>query len=354
LHVNSSELYGDIYDIEIKDREQDPHWGGSEPQGSPPGWHPVPVEGGSGWATDDQPLRNCQPQKFKVKVTPDNVGDVIHVHATDRDHGELGSFDSQKQVANLGAGMVGPGSVVAGATMDYTITITNQGPYPAEEIVLTDQLSAGVALLSANASQGSCSGATVVTCDLGDLAKDATASVVLQVQVASVLPHGFILTNQATVSAAAPDPDPSDNSTSLVTTVYREADLYLTKTDAGFDPAPLGGPLDYAIEVCNLGPSIAEDLSWQDDFPEGLFFVGVMGAECSGMAPGQPGPGLLTCETALPLNPNDCIGFELHALVAEFAPPAVVNCAETASSSTDPDSTNNRVCEQTEITVGPP
>ncbi len=75
VHVNSSELDEDIYDIEIKDREQDPHWGDSEPQGSPPGWHPVPVEGGSGWATDDQPLRTCQPQKFKVKVTPDNVDD---------------------------------------------------------------------------------------------------------------------------------------------------------------------------------------------------------------------------------------------------------------------------------------
>ena len=335
VHVNSSELDEDIYDIEIKDREQDPHWGDSEPQGAPPGWHPIPVEGGSGWATDDQPLRNCQPKKFKVKVTPDNVGDNIGVHATDRNHDELGPFDSQKQYANLGVGMVGPGSVIAGTTMDYIITITNQGPHPAEEIILEDQLPAGVALMSAIPGQGSCTGVTAVTCDLGDLAKDATANVTVQVAVASVLPQGFILTDQVTLSSPVPDPDPSDNSFNLVTTVLRQANLHLTKTDAGFDPALVGGPINYTLETCNLGPSIAEDLVWQDDFPQGLTFVGVMGAECSGFVPGQPGPGLLFCETEFPLNPGDCTGFEVHSQVTEFAPQIISNCAEVASSSTD-------------------
>ncbi len=71
--------------------------------------------------------------------------------------------------------------------------------------------------------------------------------------------------------------------------------------------------------------------------------MGSIGAECFGMFPGQPGPGILSCEVELPLNPGGCMDFEVHTFVGEFAPPIITNCAESASSSDDAYPTNNWV-----------
>ncbi len=120
--------------------------------------------------------------------------------------------------------------MVAGGGIGYTITIANQGPHPAEEIVLEDQLPVGVTLMNITTSQGSCTGVTVITCDLGDLAKDATANIDVQVQTASVLPQGFLLTNLVAVSSIVPDPDPP-TTRQPTHNIERVADLHFVKAD---------------------------------------------------------------------------------------------------------------------------
>jgi len=62
----------------------------------------------------------------------------------------------------------------------YTITVTNNGP-SATSATLTDTLPGGLTLVSSTPSQGSCSGAITITCPLGTMAPNATATVTLTV-----------------------------------------------------------------------------------------------------------------------------------------------------------------------------
>src|SRR5262249_13313897 len=75
-----------------------------------------------------------------------------------------------------------PGSrsrVSVGGTVPWTETVTNNGPATATNVQLTDTLPAGSTFVSATASQGSCTGAAVVVCSLGSLAKGASATVTI-------------------------------------------------------------------------------------------------------------------------------------------------------------------------------
>ena len=57
------------------------------------------------------------------------------------------------------------------ARVNYTITVTNAGPSPATNVVVTDTLPAGLTLVSATPSQGTCNAVDPVTCNLGTIAE---------------------------------------------------------------------------------------------------------------------------------------------------------------------------------------
>jgi len=90
----------------------------------------------------------------------------------------------------------------------YTITITNNGPHGATNVVVTDTLPEGVAFVSV-APAGACSQADgTVTCSLGALAEGANAIVTIIVRATT---EGT-LTNAVTVEAEELDPNPDNNS----------------------------------------------------------------------------------------------------------------------------------------------
>jgi len=110
-----------------------------------------------------------------------------------------------------------PASSLAGLT--YRIAVTNNGPSPATNVIVTDTLPAGPAFVSAIPNQGSCSGTTTVTCNLGSIANGVVAIVSIM-----ITPQTFgQLSNTASVAATETDPDMSDNSTTIQTTVNAPA-----------------------------------------------------------------------------------------------------------------------------------
>ena len=75
--------------------------------------------------------------------------------------------------------MDSPDPVRVGDNVTYTVTVTNNGPDSAANVVLTDLLPATVTLVSATPSSGTCNGTTTVTCALGNLADGASGTVVV-------------------------------------------------------------------------------------------------------------------------------------------------------------------------------
>ena len=92
--------------------------------------------------------------------------------------------------------------------------VNNNGPTTATGVVLTDTLSLKVTLVSATATQGSCSGSPLVTCSLGTLASGAQATVTLVVKPVKASDIG----NKAQLTASQNDPNTGNNKREIVVT----------------------------------------------------------------------------------------------------------------------------------------
>ena len=88
----------------------------------------------------------------------------------------------------------------------FTLVVTNRGPDPATDVVVSDPLPAGLSFVSAAPSQGTYDSATGVWA-VGTLPNGVTATL----RVVSLVARGGTLVNTASVSEAASDPDLSNN-----------------------------------------------------------------------------------------------------------------------------------------------
>ncbi len=157
---------------------------------------------------------------------------------------DIGAFELDPS-ANLSLTKTdNPDPAASGGELLYNLLITNNGPSTATNVTLTDVLPASVTLVSAIPSQGSCSGTTTVTCNLGAILNAGTASVGILV----VTSGSGSITNNASVTATEPDPVPANNSASASTTVVvggtTDIPLTLYRRIHGFiDSTVTGGTL---------------------------------------------------------------------------------------------------------------
>ena len=213
---------------------------------------------GSGNASFFLPLENTVP-----------VGHYITATATDPNDNT--SEFSECQLVVSGAADVADVSVTKTDMVDpvnegdylvYVAVVVNNGPDDAQNIVLTDTLPGTVTFVSSTPSTPTCteSGGTV-TCNLGTMVAGATTTVVILVMA----DQQGDLTNNVSVTSDTADSNIPNNSANEITTVSppASADLEVTKT-ADPDPANIGQPLLYEINVYNAGPSDAQNVLLTD------------------------------------------------------------------------------------------
>ncbi len=109
----------------------------------------------------------------------------------------------------------GPPTPLAGSDLTYTITVTNDGPAAATGVTVDDTLPAGLTLVSATPSQGSCTGTSAIHCDLGSLSPGSQATVTIVARPAAA---GSV-SNTATAASDQPDPSPGNNEDTDTATV---------------------------------------------------------------------------------------------------------------------------------------
>jgi uncharacterized repeat protein (TIGR01451 family) len=171
--------------------------------------------------------------------------------------------------------------VITGKDFRYTVTITNAGPSGATSVVVSDTLPSGVAFLSAGSDQGVTPtySAGVVTLSLPTLAAGVTATMTIELNPTAA--PGSTLTDKVSVTHQEVDPNPDNDSATLMTAVRGTSDLGVTATSQQAS-AYVGQNISYLLSVSNQGPNDEPDavVSWP--IPGDASFVSANSPQGSG------------------------------------------------------------------------
>jgi uncharacterized repeat protein (TIGR01451 family) len=268
-----------------------------------------------------------------------------------------------------------PDPVTVGNNLTYTITVWNYGPHDANDVILTDTLPPNVTFVSSSPSQGSCTGTSTVTCDIGTITSGASAIVTVVITPTTAT----ILNNIASVTSSVGDLYGNNNDVITNTLVNAaapgaNADLIVTMSDS---PDPVGGwsNVTYSITVRNDGPDMATSVSLLDmltqDYDDGdpnyslaldsIVSVNWSQGNCSTRAleiilcdpffgcETYERPLYVDCDLGdLPSGASATVDIVLEAARSEGK---IISTVGVTSNEPDPDGSNNSTTQQT--TVGP-
>jgi uncharacterized repeat protein (TIGR01451 family) len=188
------------------------------------------------------------------------------------------------------------GDCVAGGFAQFNVTVWNDGPSTAENVVVQDLLPAGVTVVEALVTEGSGYCTTGIpgdpfaplTCNLGPLVvRDGNViSILVRIDpdyVDAELPSDFrLLENDAWTYSDIFDPDNTHNRDYVILPVGTWSDVGMYKSGPEF--AMAGQEMIYHINVWNPGPSTLQGFLFYDNLPPEVEYLGY-----------EFGPGTGTC-----------------------------------------------------------
>ena len=223
------------------------------------------------------------------------------------------------------------GTYYPGDDVEWTVTVTNNGPDTAVNVVVEDDVSGliDVSISSVTPSTGSFVGTTWT---VGDLASGASETLTIVTSFSSIGEK----TNAVSASSDTADPDATNNLDSATVGIVElpppdEADVSVTKTFTAGTYYP-GDDVEWTVTVTNNGPDTAVNVVVEDDV-SGLIDVSI-----SSVTP-STGSFVGTTWTVGDLASG---ASETLTIVTSFSSIGEKTNAVSASSDTaDPDATNN-------------
>jgi uncharacterized repeat protein (TIGR01451 family) len=195
-------------------------------------------------ATGDVVIIDVVATVLATAIPPGTVTNTASVSTTSTDVIAANNSDTVVSTvtpaADLAVTKVGsPDPVQAGQDLTYTITVTNNGPSPAQSPSLDDPLPPGTTFQSLASPGGwSCSPPSpgtsgTVSCTAASLAAGASASFTLVVRVGTGTAPGASIINTATVATTTADPVAANNSATEITSTSAPAVLLTRATVRG-------------------------------------------------------------------------------------------------------------------------
>lgn len=217
-------------------------------------------------------------------LAPDFAGDLVNSANVTSDTFDLDptnntgvSRATTRPSADLRLEKSGPVTARAGETITWTVTVTNDGPSTAlnPRVIdlppLTD-----ITRVAATVDDPSWS------CELTNTGPDCVGAFLapdqsVTITVTALIDADYVgdFRQLASVTDSTEDPDPTNNSAWVDTTVVAVADQGVTKTLLTEPPVVPGGEVSWLIRVVNLGPSFARDSVISDEIPAGVTDVQV-------------------------------------------------------------------------------
>jgi len=240
--------------------------------------------------------------------------------------------------------LASPNPVMAGGTITYTQTVTNNGPATATTVVLSEAVPANTTFASLSVVSGSgwtCTTSAPYTCSAASLVTLSSATFTFVVNVPTTVASGTTITDTASVASATSDPNTGNNSASTSVQVANSADLSITNS-ASPVPVQAGGTITYTQVVSNAGPSAATTATFTEATPANTTFQSinaVAGWSCA--TPTAGSAGTITCT-----NPSFAAGsaaftVKLNVVAGTADGTAINDTATVSSATTDPNTANN-------------
>ncbi len=174
-----------------------------------------------------------------------------------------------------------PDPAAIGGSLRYQLYVSNTGPSNAFNVVVTDTLDTDTTFVQATLGFGCTENpAGVITCLIPELEAGDSQLIEIDVDMATGLAEGEILTNTVVITSDSIETDPFNNTDVETTTVRSGTDLSVTKT--GPTQAKAGDVLTYTIHVNNLGPSDALTVTVTDTLPSAILTTSVGFASSTG------------------------------------------------------------------------
>lgn len=196
---------------------------------------PVPLAAGD-------TIRNYDPSSLVVDPAFIGTGEIVFEYTLMDQGGVAGLVPATATLhltplANLTlTGISSPDTIFTGNLLQYTFTLTNQGISDVTGVVMTDLIPAGLTILSATASQGTWS---LPFWSVDTLPAMTTVTLTITMTVADSL-GGETISSFAVVTSGVSDPNPDDNSVTLVTVIIASNTITLAD-DHGCSTGPGGG-----------------------------------------------------------------------------------------------------------------
>jgi uncharacterized repeat protein (TIGR01451 family) len=219
----------------------------------------------------------------RVRVRVPSTGELLNVAAStattedpvsennDGSSAQHRVLTSIRELADLVVQKTGPGSVDAAAPLAYTITVRNDGPSDAIDVVVSDTFPGDLVFDSATAGVTP-SGGVLTWPAIGTLEAGESATFTVYATAPANAPPSGDVTNVAAAASDTDDPDPANNRASQTTTVVELTDLGVTKS-ASANTVTAGTPLTYTLTATNDGPSDASGVTVSDVLPTELIHV---------------------------------------------------------------------------------
>ncbi|MGZ4138368.1 MAG: choice-of-anchor Q domain-containing protein [Actinomycetota bacterium] len=227
--------------------------------------------------------------------------------------------------------------VEVGDPVTYTLTLTNNGPYDAKSVVLSDPHPAGVTFSSCSSTVGTCSvSGGNAGLSLGSLTNGSSVTVTVNATLDFGVADGSTVTNTALVTSTTFDPDGSNNSSSVSFTVLNNSDLFVSQSVTKLK----NRQLKYTVNVKNLGKYPGKLLLLTDAVPSGAKFVSISAGAWTCSAPPAGSTGTISCTlNSLAVNATQSLTFIVK--VTTPGNTLVGNTATISAATFDPNTANN-------------